>query len=126
MKNPYEKQIAYQRELFARLEEFFRRATGQTVSEFATIDNFRIVIRKQARIIAPRGEDAYRWAHEEFSKFYKEQGPEIFRLAQGLGGFKLVLGGGSRFQESQLNAVSSSQRLKWLLGLLATIRNDAS
>jgi hypothetical protein len=108
MKNPYEKLIAYQRGLFARLEEFFRRATGQTVSEFATIDNFRIVIRKQAHIIAPRGEDAYRWAHEEFSKFYREQGPEIFRLAQGLCGFKLVLGGGSRFLESQLNAVSSS------------------
>jgi hypothetical protein len=108
VKNPYEKLTVYQRELFARLEEFFHRATGQSVNEFATIDNFRIAVRKQAHTMAPRGEDAYRWAHEEFGKFYKRQGPEIFRLARGLSGFKLVLGGSSRFQESQLNAVSSS------------------
>lgn len=108
MKTPHEKLITYQRELFERLEEFFFRATGQTINEFATIDTFCIVIREQARKIAPRGEDAYRWAHEEFSKFYRQQGPEIFRLAKELGGFKLVLGGSGRFQESQLNAVSSS------------------
>ena len=108
MKAPYEKLVSYQRALFGRLDEFFRRATGQNASSFATFSSFSDTVRKQARTMAPHGEEAFRWIHEELTTFYRQNGPEVFRLAQHLSGLKLVLGGGSRFLESQLDATSSA------------------
>jgi hypothetical protein len=104
-----EKEVAdYQVELFQLLAEFFGRAVGIPPREFATIENFGDEIRKRASSIAYRGEDAFAWADTELRRFYSEKGAAIFRLASRLGGLKLVLGGSSRFLNSQLSAVNGA------------------
>lgn len=95
----------YQTELFQHIGEFFGRATGMRPAEFATIAEFDDKIRSEARKIAYRCEDAFTWADRELRTFYANKGIEIFRLASQLGGLKLVLGGSSRFHESQLAGV---------------------
>jgi hypothetical protein len=97
-----------QLELFQLIAEFFGRATGTPPQEFATIETFGDEIRKQAKFIAYRGEDAYNWADTELRRFYAENGTTIFRLASRLGGMKLALGGSSRFLDTQLSAVRGS------------------
>ncbi len=98
----------YQIELFQHVGEFFGRATGMPATEFATIEGFGDRIRRDAHILAHRGEDAFGWADNELRAFYARRGAEIFALAKGLGGMKLVLGGSSRFQGSQLASVRGS------------------
>ena len=65
MQDPIKILVAYQRDLFLRLDEFFVRATGKTASEFSTIDAFGDVVRSSAHRIASRGDVAFRWLDEE-------------------------------------------------------------
>lgn len=106
--NPNSIVVDYCRGLFARIEEFFVRATGQSASEFATIDTFAEVIRTRARNIAPRGKDAFNWLDTEVRSWVAKRGTKAFSAARQLGGMKLVLGGNSRFLESQLNSVTTA------------------
>lgn len=98
----------YQRKLFDILEEFFLRATGKYANEFATIATFSQEIRRNAAQIGPRGERSFAWFESEILALYSQEGAEVFTASQSLGGMKLVLGGGSRFQESQLSSVLGS------------------
>lgn len=109
MTNDITKTVAgYQIELFQHVGEFFGRATGMAAADFSTIDGFADRLRREASIIVHRAEDAFRWADDELRAFYVRRGSEIFGLAQRLGGMKLVLGGSSRFQGSQLASVRGS------------------
>jgi hypothetical protein len=106
--NPLKNLVDYNRQLFIRLDEFFVRATGMSPSEFASVSQFGNVIRGRAAEVAPRSEVAFRWLDAELRPFYRDRAPGAFRDARQLGGMKLVLGGGSRFRQSQLDSVSSS------------------
>lgn len=94
-----------QRELFHILDEFVERATGVKYHKFATISTFGEEINKNAERIAPRGYDAFTWADRALREFYSEHRFDLFEASKTLGGMKLVLGGSSRFAETQFNAV---------------------
>jgi hypothetical protein len=98
----------YCRGLFSRLEEFFIRATGQSASEFATVDTFREMIRTRAADIAPRCEAAFDWLDTEVRSWVAEHGIKAFSAARQLGGMKLILGGSSRFLGSQLSSATTA------------------
>ncbi len=108
MSDPVQFGVEFQRELFAILEEFFQRATGQSPDEFASIDSFPDVIRKSAEKLVPRAENAYPWVEENLRKLQADRGPDMFTAAKNLGGLKLVLGGSSRFLGTHLDAVRAS------------------
>jgi hypothetical protein len=61
MTDPKKLVVDYQRELFALLQEFFERATGQSRKDFATVETFAEVIRSQAQSLGRRAQDAYPW-----------------------------------------------------------------
>lgn len=102
--------VDYCRGLFTRLDEFFVRATGRSATEFATIESFGQAIRTSSHDpdLARRGESAFVWLDNEVRSWVAKGGIKAFSAARQLGGMKLVLGGGSRFQGSELNSVSSS------------------
>lgn len=95
----------YSRGLFSRLEEFFIRATGCTATEFCAVSEFDDTVRSRASSIAPRGQNAFEWLDTEVRQHQAREGMEAFRAAKEIGGLKLVLGGGSRFGETQLHSV---------------------
>src|SRR5688572_25470418 len=105
MKNPEKLVFDYQRELFALLQEFFERATGQSRKDFATVETFAEVIRSQARSLGRRAQDAYPWVDKHLRELVARNGANVFSAARQIGGIKLVLGGSSRFSGSQLEAV---------------------
>jgi len=94
-----------QREYFQVLDQFFRMATGVCAEEFAPMDSFGDRVRAEAQKLGGRGPQAYMYAHEAFQAFYKRFGLHIFPGAKNLAGLKLVLGGSSRFGESQFDCV---------------------
>jgi hypothetical protein len=94
-----------EREFFGILDEFFLRATGSNPTEFATFDSFGTTVRREAQKLGTRGPDAYSYAYQALSAFYKSNGIELFREAKKLGGLNFVLGGSSRFLESQFASV---------------------
>lgn len=97
--------IAIQREFFGILDEFFRRATGDSPTQFATFDSFGTKIRTEAYRLASRAPDAFTFVHAALSAFYKKYGIELFHEAKKVGGLSFVLGGSSRFGESQFDSV---------------------
>ena len=107
MTDPIKSTVEYGRGLFARLEEFFLRATGKSAAEFATIETFSDVIRANAHDLASRAETAFVWLDTEVRAFQARGGLSAFPAAKQLGGIRLVLGGSSRFLGSQLNSVST-------------------
>ncbi len=106
--DPIEITCHYQRRLFDVLHEFFVRVTGSSIEEFATFGSFGAQIRSRAEALAPRGESAFRWVIDKLGDLYANDAGEAFNAARQLGGMRLVLGGGTRFKESQLRAVSRS------------------
>jgi len=102
--------VDYCRGLFTRLDEFFVRATGRSATEFATIESFGQAIRTSSLDpdLSRRGESAFVWLDNEVRSWVAKEGLKAFSAACQLGGLKLVLGGSSRFLESELNSVSSS------------------
>ena len=108
MADPIKSTVEYGRELFAHLEEFFLLATGKSAAKFATIETFDDVIRASASEIAPRLEAALCWLDAEARALYARRGVDAFKNAKQIGGMNLVLGGGSRFLQSQLNSVSTA------------------
>ncbi len=108
MTDPLKNLVQYERELFAHLDEFFVRATGKHATEFSTVADFGDVVRANASTIGSRGEEAFRWLDTEVRAIYERSGIDAFRDAKQLGGMRLVLGGSSRFLETQLNSVSTS------------------
>lgn len=105
MGDPVRRLEEYSRGLFGRLEEFFVRATGCTPNEFCSVSEFGDTVRSRASSIARRSECAFEWLDTEVRQYLALDGMEAFRAAKKLGGLKLVLGGSSRFQETQLNSV---------------------
>ena len=108
MTDPTKYTIDYTRELFARLEEFFLRATGKAPAEFATVETFGDAIRAKAHEIGPRGLDAFAWLDTEIRNFQATNGVDAYRAARQLGGVKMILGGNSRFGRSHLNSVGTA------------------
>lgn len=108
MPDPVKHLVLYSRGLFERLEEFFVRATGHTVQNFCTVSEFDEVIRASASQIAPKAYEAFAWLDNEVRQYIAREGMEAFRSAKELGGLRLVLGGSSRFGETQLNSVNGS------------------
>ena len=94
-----------EREFFGILDEFFLRATGSSPTEFATFDSFAGGINREAPKLAVRAPAAFLYAYETLSVFYKKYGGELFAEAKKLSGLNFVLGGSSRFLESQFNSV---------------------
>jgi len=97
--------IERQRTLFRLVSEFFERLTGEDVFSFAARGDFGDVIRARATQIAKKGEDAFPWFEREYRAYYGREVMAAFTDARSLGGVKLVLGGASRFTESQLSSV---------------------
>lgn len=96
---------AIQKEFFEILNEFFRRATGVSAEEFAPMDSFGERISGEARDLGQRGAEAYSYAHQALGAFYRRFGLHILKEAKSLGGLKVVLGGTSRFGETQFDSV---------------------
>jgi hypothetical protein len=94
-----------QQEFFNILEEFFHRATGSSAEDFATLDSFSEAIRKNADKLSKRGESAWQWGVNALHDYYQRHQFDNFASAKSYGGMKLVLGGGSRFLTTQLEAV---------------------
>ncbi len=97
--------VSVQRELFAIFGEFFERATGKTPRDFAALTEFSENIRKNARKIGSRSEQAFQWGIPQLMRFYERNKTMLFTAAQTQGGIKVVLGGGGPFRRTQLNAV---------------------
>ncbi|MEK6280777.1 MAG: hypothetical protein AABN95_10525 [Acidobacteriota bacterium] len=94
-----------QQEFFNILEEFFQRATGTSAEDFAALSNFPETIRKNAEKLGKRGESAWRWGVDALNGYYQRHQFDNFKEARSYGGMKVVLGGGSRFLTTQLEAV---------------------
>ena len=94
-----------QRDLFKVLAEFFTRATGKTVEQFAALGPFAEVVKANAHSLARKGEAAFRWVESELRTHYARARLEPFKEAANLGGVKTVLGGTSRFLGPQLASV---------------------
>jgi hypothetical protein len=93
-----------QREFFDILDEFFQRATGETAEKFAAPGDFGTAIHGKRGSLARRASDAYGWGYNALIDFYDRNRTAGFNAAQACGGLKLVLGGTSRFLQSQLDA----------------------
>jgi hypothetical protein len=96
--------LEYQRELFSLLDEFFRRATGKTAQEFASLDRFSETVPSLAARASLVG-NAWEWAIPRLRDLYVRNGSDPFAAARMTGGIKVVLGGSSRFGRTHLNAV---------------------
>jgi len=94
-----------QQEFFNILEEFFQRATGSSAEDFAALNNFPETIRENAEKLGKQGESAWRWGVDALNGYYQRHQFDNFNEARSYGGMKVVLGGGSRFLTTQLNAV---------------------
>lgn len=98
---------AWQRRLFAVLQEFFQRAYGCGINSVPNTGAFGDWIRANARRFAERAPAAYTWAYDQLTDLYEESRKAgVFGLGKKLGGVKLVLGGSSRFTQSHLAAVT--------------------
>jgi len=94
-----------QQEFFHILAEFFERVTGKSVTKFATPDTFVDAIKKNPRRLANRAESAFPWVIDTLASFYSRHKTAAFQEGRETGGMKLVLGGGSHFTASHLQAV---------------------
>jgi hypothetical protein len=94
-----------QRELFQLLEEFFERAVGISPEKFASIGTFGDQIRANATKLAPRGYSAFKWADQTLREYYARSGTGAFVASREIGGLKLVLGGSTRFGQTQFDSV---------------------
>lgn len=103
---PMKAQIQRQREYFALLAEFFRRATGESPEQFArTTDEFGDRVRREAYSLGPRHAEAAIWFYPVIAEFYQRAGMTTFHDAKALGGLRFVLGGTSQFRESHFRGV---------------------
>jgi len=93
-----------QRELFSLFDEFFQRATGKSARGFATLDEFSETV-PSLRTRAAKVEEAFKWGMPRLYDLYARQKADLFAAAGQQGGLKVVLGGGSHFGKTQLNAV---------------------
>lgn len=94
-----------QRELFSIFDEFFKRATGSSYLDFATLANFDDQIRCNASNLASRGFDAFNWGYSALSDFYTKHSVDLFTASKQLGGMKLVIGGSSRFTPTTFDSI---------------------
>ena len=104
MTRPEKQIVDYQRSLFAILDEFFVRATDMSAVDFSTTEAFSETVRREAQKIGLRGPDAFSWIERELRELYSKQGKNVYGIARGLSGFRLVQGGSSRFLSSQLRS----------------------
>lgn len=96
--------ISDQRELFALLDEFFRRATGKTPKTFASLDKFNEAVKTlNPRVIG----ETFAWGVPKLHALYSRLRTSLFAAAGEQGGLKVVLGGSSRFGKTQLKCVRS-------------------
>jgi len=93
-----------QRELFSLFDEFFQRATGKTARGFAALDAFSETV-SSLKARAEKLERAFDWGMPLLYDLYAKQKTDLFAAAGQQGGLKVVLGGGSHFGKTQLNAV---------------------
>lgn len=97
--------VQNQRELFALLDEIFQKATGKTPRAFAPLDGFNEAVRSTLPPRADNIQNALIWGIPKLHELYRRQRTSLFAAARTQGGLKVVLGGGSRFGATQLNAV---------------------
>ncbi len=93
-----------QQQFFAILEEFFQRATGGSPADFAP-HSFAEAVRRNGRKIARRGEAPYQKLLASLAEHYSKCTKPTYASAKAFGGVKLVIGGGSRFTATHLDAV---------------------
>lgn len=107
--DPIKRTIDYNRELFGCFEEFFSRATGMPANEFATIGTFGEVIRKKkGRDFASNVKQAFQYLDTDIRPFYSRGGIDVFTDISQLGGMNLLIGGGSGFHQTHMDAVSTA------------------
>lgn len=94
-----------QNDFFNILDELFQNLTGKPATQFATSDTFIEAMKKDTQKFAQRASEALPKGIEAICNFYDRVKTEPFTKARSYGGMKLVLGGGSRFGETQLQAV---------------------
>lgn len=99
-------QVQRQREYFALLAEFFKRATGESPEAFArTTDEFGDRIRREAQSVGPKIAEATAWFYPTIATFYERTGTSTLREAKALGGLRFVVGGTSQFRDSHFVGV---------------------
>ena len=94
-----------QEQLFAILEEFFEKATGGGVAEFASPDSFGEAVRRNGDKIARQGEAPYQKLIVSLGEYYSKHTASAYDSAKTLGGTKLVIGGSTRFTGTHLDSV---------------------
>lgn len=100
------KAIESQREYFTVLEEYFQRATGESVAKFAnSTREFDERGRRDAQTLGPKHFHATQWFLPRAAEYYNKIGMEMFRAAKELGGVKFVLGGSTQFREPHFASV---------------------
>ena len=94
-----------QKEYFYILDEVFKRATGKSADRFSTPEDFNLAIQKDASKIGKRLIEAYNWGVEQLIPFYEKYKGTAFQEGRSIGGLKFVIGGGSRFTKSHIQAL---------------------
>jgi hypothetical protein len=97
--------VQNQRELFALLDEIFLKAAGKAPKAFAPLDGFHAAVEALLLPRADKVSNALNWGIPKLYELYGRQRTSLLAAAGRQGGLKVVLGGGSRFGATQLDAV---------------------
>lgn len=104
----------YQDQYFEIITEFFTGVTGSTHVDFCEPELLADAIRKMGDTIKSSERRVSQLIHsyitleEKLKRLYSQEGFDCFKSAKNISCCKLNLGGGSRFLETQLNAVRKS------------------
>lgn len=93
------------RDYFSFLDDAFRRLTGESYSEYATVGEFDATVREKASRAATHFGPNYPKVLEELRAHYARHKLEPFRQARELPGLKYVIGGSGRFTPTHLGSV---------------------
>ncbi|OCH12419.1 hypothetical protein [Aliivibrio fischeri] len=97
----------YQSQYLEIVDNFFKRAVGADISSFQ--DFSEVVEHNKANLDrANESIDSFTELEVSLRKLYALSGPDAFLFAKELEACKLVLGGSSRFYQTQLNAAKRS------------------
>ncbi|MBS1728595.1 MAG: hypothetical protein JST51_17900 [Armatimonadetes bacterium] len=93
-----------QREYFSILDEFFRSVTGKSAQDFSTVEDFGDTLLANVHALVSRL-DCYSTFEDNLKQYHEKRSIELYDQAKRAFGRKLILGGGSRFLNSQLKSV---------------------
>jgi len=106
-KDPVSDIYKIQNEFFDIIDDFFKRATGKDVKDFATPETFGKEIRRNAHKLARLMNNAFSKGIDNLMKYYSKYKANAYSLCRQLGGIKLIVGGSQRLFSPTLQSVKS-------------------